>query len=248
MNPSNSYLDVINIVMTFIIGVVVTLHLGKFSYRKQRREDLANAYVSLRKVIREFQWWHISHSQRLPAYQILEKIRDYRCYDNPEFDKFLVRHKHRIVRYIYNRYSGLSDFESNLDLRIDFFIYSGSSPYAELDLFMLKLSKREIKKMRYVTKQLLEEFDKVRSNFEFVRTYQYSAEYKEILDVSLKEAIGVLTSLKEGYMTENEVIDELHFLIDHFGHVIFKDKRFLIERSQKLVDLTDEYRKMIICM
>lgn len=245
-------LQILNITVTFIIGVFVTLHLGKFSYKKKKREDLISSLVNLKQTIYDYQSWYFSKTQKLIFYRLLQHIKNSESFSNDsEFNQFFSRNSKIIFDIIYksfiSRFSN-SHIEMTEDFEIesDFFIYKGKNPYYALELLLLKLSNRENKKLELITKRIRKELQLIEDNFDNVNSFLTTDLYLKNLENLLPETKEIFNNWKLGYITKLETSEQIIDLVTYNNAKLFENRKEMISKNNKVFSLTDEYRNLII--
>lgn len=247
-------LQFLNILLTFVIGVFIALHLGKFNYKKKKREDLMKEYISLNQSIRSYCDWHKDQFHNLIFYNLIQYIKNLSLYsDDREFDRFFSLKSSIILDHIFNSYITKifvypEEISDELLLESSFFIYKGKNPYYYLELFLLKLSDREAKRLSITTSQLYKELVLLSSRFDEITKIfsSYHLNFSKKDENLFTEAFEIFNNWKMNLITVEETSDQIIELITVYLIEFYKTNKGLTVKYSKFFDLTDEYKSLFI--
>lgn len=244
-------LQIINIVVTFIIGVVVTIHIGTFNYKKKKRDELINDLLLLKQSIYKYQEWHINQIRRIVFHKLLEEIKNLDSYSNDfEFISFFSQNKCTVLSKVYKAFS-FKMIDSSIDISENYLApflgeYEGNNPYYHLEILSLKLSDRENKKLKNTSEKLKEELDISREKIKMLNLFLSSTDFEKGIEQILGETIEIINNFKMGYITTGETSEQIYFLvIDFYAHIHSNKKELFITMSN-ISNLTDAYKRLIM--
>ncbi len=242
-------LQIVQLAVTLFIGGYVALHLGKFNYKKQKREKLISNYISLNQSISEYQNWYELKSFLLLLNELLKFIKN-SLYKFEESNQYYCEKKDLIFNYIFDivtsngKYVNIlsEDFESNFK----YYNYKGKNPFFQLELWLLQLSKKEQKQIHNSTNSIKKELIAIRENYDKINFLNIPTEFKSELESLLTELKEIVYSNKKKFITDSETAEEILFLAESFRHIIISKHSDLFKRKYYISSLTDDYKNLIL--
>jgi len=242
-------LQIVNISVTFIIGVVVALHLGKFDFNKKRREILLSHYITLNKSLYEFQHSHQLRSYNVLLYVLLNFIRHELLF-HVEQDELSIGE----IESIFNNITGILSNNRQIPLPVDkdFYPdrielqYRGENPHFHLMVFLLNLNKKERNKVRSSSVAIKKELLSIENNYEKLFSLEFLDDLKPYTTELKAEAIKIINNMNESLITLSETSDELLFAVEFCRSKIYKERKSLFRRNNSLISLTNDYEQIFL--
>ena len=244
-------LQIANILVTFTIGVIVALYLGKFNFKKKKREELINYFVSLNQSIYEYQNWHEQNACSLLLNEILKYIK-YSFYAIEESTQLNIAERERelIFSFVFDILTkngkhahGLSDeFESN----IKYFNYRGKNPFFQLELWLLQLNKKEQNKFHDISNKIKAEILSIRDNYNKINLFDVPKEFMPDLENLLEELKEIIHNYHRQFITGFETAEQILDLAVAYRRIIMTNNKNLFKRGDVIFNLVNEYKKIIL--
>lgn len=245
-------LQILNLLTTLVIGVVVTMHLGKFNYRKKNKEELITTLIALNQSLGEFQSWHRKQISKLINYRILKTLKDYSKYsDNWVVNESLIEEYDQIFSltfksHISKIYDFTGELEENLEISPFFYTYKGTNPLFQLELLSLKLNSNENKKLESTFKKIKEEVNQFYNRFQTIVSIIDDYEFKNSINNSINETKEVIYNWQMGFITKLEASDQVTYILISSLVKIENSRKDLLVGYYKASDLTSEFKKYVL--
>jgi len=187
-----TYLSIANIIVSLIIGVFVALRLGKLNFKKEKRVEIINSYISFHKSIVLYSNWHKFAYDRKVFQELYSFTRNLETNDYA-FNQYYITICNKLIRTIYKRYeTPLGSFKLTPDdtIEVKQTYYDSINPYYELELLLVKFNTKEVKNLKHTTEDIRNELDKIYSKYTDYYHFRSEPEYSDFFNNIEKEIIA----------------------------------------------------------